>query len=302
MGRLTPEKVRWIIQAKKRGLGAKEVAWSQGVTVRRVQQLWKAHRETGEIPVLRAPGRPKEAFTMDEVNAILDAHQTYDLGAIGLEKILVEQGKKISHNRIHKVLKAAKKAEDEPKKQKRRKWVRYERDHSMSMWHTDWKQLPNGNWFIAFMDDASRFIVNYGEFPERNQANVFVVLDEAIARYGCPDEILSDRGSEFYANKNADKTHGTSQFTLRLNELGIKHIVARVNHPQTNGKLERFHGEIEKRWKRWDGDVRKIVDWHNHLKPHMSLKFNRAERPAQAFVRKYPPERVVQSIAPWFWS
>ncbi len=270
--------------------------------MRRVQQLWKEHRETGQIPVVRPPGRPKVAFTEAEADAILNAHQATDLAAVHLEKHLLKRGTKIPHNRIHKVLKAAKKAKDEPKKQKPRKWVRYERAHSMSLWHTDWKQLPNGNWFISFQDDASRKILGYGEFPERNQANVFTVFEEAVARYGCPDQVLSDRGSEFYTNKNEDKTHGTSQFTLRLRELGIEHVVARVNHPQTNGKLERVHGDVEKRWNRFDGDIHKIVEWQNGVKPHMSLKFNRGETPDEAFVRKYPPERVLATIAPWFWS
>lgn len=302
MRRLTPEKVEWIIQAKRRGEGVKYIAWSQGVSERWVKALWRKFKETGEVPVARPSGRPKKAFTMKEVDAIIEAHQATDLGAVHLEKHLLKHGTKIGHNRIHKVLKATKKAKDEPKKQKPRKWVRYEREHSMSLWHTDWKQLPNGNWFVSFQDDASRKILGYGEFPERNQANVFTVFEEAVERYGCPDQVLSDRGSEFYTNKNEDKTHGTSRFTLRLRELGIQHIVARVNHPQTNGKLERVHGDIEKRWNRFDQDVHKIVSWQNGVKPHMSLKFNRGETPDEAFVRKYPAERVVAAIAPWFWS
>ena len=128
--------------------------------------------------------------------------------------------------------------------------------------------------------------------------------EEAHTREGQVDHPgeTEGRGSEFYANKNEDKTHGTSQFTLRLRELGIEHILCRVNHPQTNGKLERVHGDIEKRWTRFDADIHKIVSWQNTVKPHMSLKFNRGETPDEAFVRKYPAERVVATIAPWFWS
>lgn len=303
MGRLSPEKVRWIIQAKRRGEATRYVAWSQGVSERRVQQLWRAYRVTGEVPVLKPPGRPRKPIPRDERQAILEAYQATDLGALNLERILLTRGKKIPHNRIHRVLKDAAKAKDEPKKQRRRKWVRYERAYSMELWHSDWKQLPNGNWFISFQDDASRFIVNYGEFPERNAANVLVVLEEAVRRYGCPDAILTDRGSEFYASAHKDKSvQGVSQFTTRLEELGIRHILARVNHPQTNGKLERFHGEIEKRWDRFDGDVRKIVEWQNHVKPHLSLRWNRAETPGQAFIRKYSPERVFQDVGAWFWT
>ncbi len=40
------------------------------------------------------------------------------------------------------------------------------------------------------------------------------------------------------------KKKGPSKFEKKLVDLDIKHILARVNHPQTNGKLERLHGEI----------------------------------------------------------
>jgi len=39
--------------------------------------------------------------------------------------------------------------------QKRRRWVRYEHEHSMSVWHMDWKQLRDGRWWIAVTDEAS---------------------------------------------------------------------------------------------------------------------------------------------------
>jgi hypothetical protein len=46
------------------------------------------------------------------------------------------------------------------------KEARYEREHSMSLWHMDWKQLLDGRWWIAAMDDASRLIVSYGVFQK----------------------------------------------------------------------------------------------------------------------------------------
>ena len=40
--------------------------------------------------------------------------------------------------------------------------VRYERTYSNSMWHTDYKLLDDGRWFIAYQDDASRFLTGFG--------------------------------------------------------------------------------------------------------------------------------------------
>ncbi len=76
---------------------------------------------------------------------------------------------------------------------------------------------------------------------------------------------------QFYANQSEYKRKGASlQFEQELVKLGIKHIMARVNHPQTNGKLQRFHGEIQRKQK-WFDTIDESVHWYNHIKPHMSL-------------------------------
>ena len=164
---------------------------------------------------------------------ILEAYDQHSLGAVNLERIInTKLGVHIPHNRIHEVLRMNSKATPQPSKQQRRTWVRYERTHSMSLWHMDWKQLTTGEWFLAIMDDASRFIVAYGVFPQATTENTLTILKQAIAKYGYPDEILTDRGSQFYANEGERKEKGVSQFERYLAEQGIKHILCRVNHPQ----------------------------------------------------------------------
>lgn len=73
--------------------------------------------------------------------------------------------------------------------------------------------------------------------------------------------------------------------------LGIRHILARVNHPQTNGKLKRFHGEIQRKMYRF-GDIHRFVAWWNHIRPHMSLNWDNLKMPAGAFIRKMPPKET----------
>ena len=55
----------------------------------------------------------------------------------------------------------------------------------MSLWHTDWYLIENddrwsGKWLIAYLDDASRFIVGYGIFDEATTENAISVLDDRI--------------------------------------------------------------------------------------------------------------------------
>ena len=84
--------------------------------------------------------------------------------------------------------------EVQPKKRNRRKWVRFERTYSNSMWHTDWKQLDDGRWFLCYQDDASRFITSHGVFAKATTENALAVLSEAIAKHGRPASILTDHG------------------------------------------------------------------------------------------------------------
>ena len=72
-----------------------------------------------------------------------------------------------------------------------------------------------------------------------------------------------------------------------------KHILARVKHPQTNGKIERWFGLIEQKFYLFDYDIDKFVKWYNEIKPHMSLWFDYAETPKEAFYRKLKPEVLI---------
>jgi len=179
---------------------------------------------------------------------ILKVYDELKANALTLEDVLRDTYRvKLPDNRIDTILKEAGRAMHQPSKQKRRKWVRYEPEHSMSLWHMYLKQLSDGRWWIAAEDDASRLIVSYGVFQEATAENTIHILKQAIVKHGCPRELLTDRGSQFYANEGERREKGVSQFEAYLADQGIKHILCRVNHPQTNGKPERFYGVYEQK-------------------------------------------------------
>ena len=294
MAKLDEAKIRWILHEKLRGRATSELAMIQDVSARRVKQLWQAYLRTGIVPILKKPGRKPKPIRLEDATRIIEAYDRCESNALILEAILKEEyGLKVNHMKIQQVLRLAGRAMAQPSKQGRRSWVRYEREHSMSLWHTDWKQLPDRRWIIAYLDDASRLVVSYGVFPEATAENTLNVLRDGISRYGCPEEILTDRGSQFYANEGERKDKGISQFEKFLAEKGIRHILCRVNHPQTNGKLERFYGVLDQKWAQFHHDVDTIVKWHNEIKPHMSLNWKELETPIKAFHRKYPPDRPI---------
>ena len=159
MQKLDPVKVSWIIRQKENGMNNADVANSMNISTRWVQKLYSRYLNSGNIPVLRRPGRPKIIITEEMKCIVESAFKKFRCCAVFLEKIIDVDGIHIPHNTIHQILRSKGLAEEQPKKNKRRKWIRYERTYSNSMWHTDWKKLDDGSWFLCYQDDASRFII-----------------------------------------------------------------------------------------------------------------------------------------------
>ena len=127
--------------------------------------------------------------------------------------------------------------------------------------------------------------------------NTLTVLKEAIKNYDKPASIVIDHGSQFYANASETRKKETSVFEKKLVELGIRQILAGVRHPQTNDKLERLHGEIQRKLPEFEvimmrkndpGDP--FMEWYSRRRPHTSLGVNGENKtPARVFIRRMPP-------------
>ncbi len=101
-------------------------------------------------------------------------------------------------------------------------------------------------------------------FASATTENTIKVLKEVFREYDIPDEILTDHRTQFVAAKNREKAK--HRFKDFLAENGVRHILARVNHPQTNGKIERFFGLIDQKLHLFDSVeefVYRFVYWYN---------------------------------------
>jgi len=107
-------------------------------------------------------------------------------------------------------------------------------------------------------------------------------------------EILTDHGTQFVSAREREGAQHT--FKEFLDQQGIKPIIAMVKHHQTNGKIERFYGEVERRIKTFRS-VYEIVVRHNEIKPHPSLNY---DEPYSAFWYRLPPERILGHVQEWF--
>ena len=265
-----------------------QISKNMRVSERRVNQILAIYRKTGEIPVIgKNLGRPKKPINELERKAIIECYKEFKMSA-GLlrEMIKNKYSLDINHNRIHQVLLDEGLAKKMTKKVRRKTWVRYERRHSLSAVHMDWMYDHKiGKWIIAVLDDASRMILAYGEFERATVENTILVLKEAL-KYGKIKEVITDHGPQFTTNKLDKKGKAKSQFAEFCKANGIKQILCRVKHPQSNGKIERWFGTY--RQKRYTfSSLKEFVYWYNHIKPHLSLDFEKLETPAQAFIRKF---------------
>ncbi len=156
---------------------------------------------------------------------------------------------------------------------------RFERAKPNQLWQTDLftfvlKRSGQRVYMVAFMDDASRFLVGYGLHASQSSALTIEVLRAAIGAFGTPEEVLTDNGAQYVTWR------GKSAFTRELEKRGIRQIVSRPKHPETLGKIERFWGTLwreclERAIFRDLGEARlrigQFIDHYNFQRPHQAL-------------------------------
>ncbi|MGC8558416.1 MAG: IS481 family transposase, partial [Nitrososphaeria archaeon] len=182
---LTDTKIKWIVKQKSRGrLSTNQIALLQHISESRVRQLWSEYKKTGKMPTLKKAGRPKRVVTEDEEKEIISLYIKYPTNAVALEYMFKKKGINLEHNLIHTVLKKHRLAADQKGKWHRKKWIRYEREYSNSLWHVDWHMIKDqrwkGLWLIVYEDDSSRFITGYGVYPSPTSKYSVDVLKKAI--------------------------------------------------------------------------------------------------------------------------
>jgi putative transposase len=261
-----------IVSAYHRGEGVPAIAARYGISRERVYQILRYTRKHGSPPVLKRPGRRPRPPPWDAMFFVLGYRRMYQLGPRTLSRCITrETACVIPHTMVYRILHERGLITAQKRKPPRPTWVRFEPAHAMSLWQGDWKQVTiDGQiqWLIAFLVDASRFVTRWGGFPHATTEATILVLETGFARYGVPNEILTDHGSQFVSNKKTDTPHHA--FGRFLDHHHIRHIVARRNHPQTNGTIERFFREID-RLIAAGFSMDEIIDWQNTIKPHASL-------------------------------
>ncbi|MBS3142844.1 hypothetical protein J4464_05660 [Candidatus Woesearchaeota archaeon] len=87
---------------------------------------------------------------------------------------------------------------------RKKKWIRYERRHSLTTVHPDWHQRPlDGPWVRAIIDDASRKILEVREGNNAATDERIQGMEQAL-QHGPIQQCISDHGCQFTTNKEGD--------------------------------------------------------------------------------------------------
>ncbi len=173
----------------------------------------------------------------------------------------------LSHTSINKILNERSLCRDSKNKGKRKKWVRWQRDHPNSLWqidHTDEQEKFNC-YTLSVLDDCSRYCLALVKLNNVTTDVVTHVLDNLIKKHGKPKQILTDNGSAYGLNSKH------SRFDRWCRRRGIQHIRTRVHSPTTNGKVERLFKTIDDEIEFCNDDLELFRMRYNHFRPHSSL-------------------------------
>ena len=306
--KLNGKHVSWMLREKGKGmLASARTARCMGVPPRWVQKLWSGYGRRSGPPEPHPPrmGRPpgNGAYGRRGHSAVLRAGQAEPPGSAGLQRIIRAQaGTNVPNSVMHGMLLDGDTAEGHPRKGGRRKRVRCERERSDSPWRTYWRQLDDGRWLPCHGDGAPGFVAGYGVLGNPTAGNAPAVPGAAIRDRGSPASTMTDHGSRFCANEEEGAGRGAGGFEKHLAKLGVRQILAGVRHPRTDGRLERLHGEIQRRLPGFEAAVMRTSEpaglpmkRYSHDRPHGSPNRGGLETPAQAFERKMPEATTTES-------
>jgi len=194
----------------------------------------------------RAPKNPRRKITPEHKAAVIGFRQGRYTQFEGPHKIKVSLGLDISHQSIYVILKEAGLVKKQKKKQKT--FEPFRRGHPNDLWQIDYKVFEKagrgkpGLYLLSVKDDNSSAMLASEVRTSWSYEDVEEILERTVGMFGPPRQILSDHGTQ-WCSVNGGMSRFDTEFCPKH---GIEHIMGRVKHPQTQGKIERWHGTIKK--------------------------------------------------------
>jgi len=264
---------RWMVHRRIEGWKIDDIAEALQVSEKTVDRWCSIHRKHGWEGLAVKSKTPHRFHKTPEatVNLVVRLRRERNWGPCKIEGYLRNYGKgcvlPVGHNTIHRIIIAA--GLNHPIDKPRKVWGRrrFEREHSNSLWQTDFKMTEDDEWMISYLDDHSRFVPGSEIHYDPTGEHAIHLLKDCIRQYGKPDQILTDQGTQFHPARG-----DISAFTNFCTGNGIEHITASIRRPSTIGKIEAFHKAYD--CEAWMFTThQEFIHYWNYQRPHQGIGY-----------------------------
>jgi len=280
---VSEERLRFAIEASKSERSIAAICREFGIT-RKTGYLWlQRYQEGGAAAVInersRRPHHSPQQTSQTVVTALKAARrQRPDWGARKLGRVIAQshpQLPRVSVSTLQRILDREGLIQDEDRPH--RALQRFERSQPNELWQMDFKGpqgFNRGVGPLSILDDHSRFLLALRQVLTNNTANVKAVLQETFIQYGLPEYLLLLDGKPWYDSINV---WGWTELTVWILRQGVRISFSGIRHPQTQGKVERMHGALQRAIRkrkpaspsqRWLDEFRQE---YNQLRPHEGI-------------------------------
>ncbi len=308
---------RYVVDAVVvEGRGVREVARTHGVSKTWVSVQLARYREGGYealAPRSRRPHSRPNRIPVDLEDQIVRLRKDlvdagFDGGARTIHWHLSQLRTDCpSISTIWRVLSRRGFIDPEPKKRPASSLIRFEATLPNECWQADvthWA-LRSGRdvEILDFIDDHSRLIVAAKVLRVTKAADVVDTFKEAAETWGYPASVLTDNGAIF----NGGPRKGVTVFEALLKDLGIVTKHSRPYHPQTCGKIERFHQTLKRYLDKQprarsvpelQRQVDRFVTYYNERRPHRSRDYRTPRQAFDALDKARPGDPVAKTALP----
>jgi len=183
---------------------------------------------------------PRQTDTAIE-DRVVALRQQYGWGSRKLRCLLEREGLRLSRSTIDRIL--VRRGLIGPRCRARPAVQRFERSTPNELLQMDFKgpyKLANGTTCLplSLLDDHSRYALALAPLVSTHGIKVQRVLESSFERYGVPQSMLVDHGTPWWSSTNG---HGLTRLGVFLIRQGVDLVYSGIGHPQTQGKVERFH-------------------------------------------------------------
>jgi transposase InsO family protein len=261
----------------------------------------KRYKSGGAAQVIERSRRPERSpqRTVPEIEqAVVELRRRYpDWGAPKLHVLLRAQiGPAVPCERtIHRILWRHELLH--PRDRHRPATQRFERSTPNELWQMDFKGPQGFNRGdpvgpLSIVDDHSRYIIALEYLGSTRAEGVRTTLESTFVRAGLPEAMLVDHGTPWW---NQASPWGLTELTIWILRQGVRMLYSGYRHPQTQGKVERMHGSLQRAVRRrtanpsdqaWLDEFRQE---YNHLRPHAALQMQTPAQRWRASQRRFDP-------------